>query len=91
VLLAQVITMWFRLVGQRTEDRCGVSVGIRQSRGRRTRAACSGTAARPHLPDATPRAGSIVGSAPATVPTCPPTVVTVTAADFADLWRCRTH
>jgi len=63
VLLAQVITMWFRLGGQRTEDRRGVSVGICQSRGRRTRAACSGTPARPHLPDATPRAGSIVGSA----------------------------
>ena len=41
VLLAQVVAMWFRLAGQRAEDRCGVPVGIGQSRGRRTLAACS--------------------------------------------------
>ena len=41
MLLAQVVAMWFRLAGQRTEDRCGVPVGIRQSRGSRTLAACS--------------------------------------------------
>ena len=62
MLLAQVIAMWFGLAGERTEDRCGVSVGIRQRRGSGTLAACSGTAARPHLPDATPGGGSIVGS-----------------------------
>jgi hypothetical protein len=28
MLLAQVVAMWFGLVGERTEDRCGVSVGI---------------------------------------------------------------
>jgi hypothetical protein len=62
MLLAQVIAMWLGLAGERTEDRCGVSVGIRQRRGSGTLAACSGTAARPHLPDATPGGGSIVGS-----------------------------
>jgi hypothetical protein len=41
MLLAQVVAMWFRLAGQRAEDRCGVPVGIGQSRGRRTLAACS--------------------------------------------------
>ena len=41
MLLAQVVAMWFRLVGQRTEDSCGVSVGVRQSRGCRPLAACS--------------------------------------------------
>ena len=41
MLLAQVVAMWFRLVGQRTEDGCGVSVGVRQSRGCRPLAACS--------------------------------------------------
>ena len=41
VLLAQVVSMWFRLAGQRAEDRCGVPVGIGQGRGRRTLAACS--------------------------------------------------
>ena len=89
MLLAQVVTMWFRLVGQRTEDRCRVSVGVRQSRGRRTLAACSRTAARPHLPDATPGPRSIVGSDAVSgqdtrVRTCPATVVTVMAAGFAD-------
>jgi hypothetical protein len=63
MLLAEVVAMWLGLVGERTEDRCGVSVGIRQRRGSGTLAACSGTAARPHLPDATPGGGSIVGSA----------------------------
>jgi hypothetical protein len=41
MLPAQVIAMWFRLVGQRTEDRRGVSVGVCQSRGCRPLAACS--------------------------------------------------
>jgi hypothetical protein len=41
MLLAQVVAMWFGLVGERTEDGCGVSVGIRQRRGSRTLAACS--------------------------------------------------
>jgi hypothetical protein len=41
MLLAQVIAMWLGLVGERTEDRCGVSVGIRQRRGSGTLAACS--------------------------------------------------
>ena len=41
MLLAQVVTMWFGLAGQWTEDRCGVSVGIRERRGSRTLAACS--------------------------------------------------
>jgi Zincin-like metallopeptidase len=63
MLLAQVVAMWFGLVGEWTEDRCGVSVGISQRRGSRTLAACSRTAARAHLPDATPSGGSIVGSA----------------------------
>jgi hypothetical protein len=39
MLLAQVIAIG--LVGERTEDRCGVSVGIRQRRGSGTLAACS--------------------------------------------------
>jgi hypothetical protein len=41
MLLAQVVAVWFGLVGERAEDRCGVSVGIRQCGGGRTRAACS--------------------------------------------------
>jgi hypothetical protein len=41
MLLAQVVAMWFRLAGQRAEDRCGVPVGIGQGRGRRALAACS--------------------------------------------------
>ena len=28
MLLAQIVAMWFGLVGERTEDRCGVSVGV---------------------------------------------------------------
>jgi hypothetical protein len=41
MLLAQIVAMWFRLAGQRTEDRCGVPVGICQGRGGRALAACS--------------------------------------------------
>jgi hypothetical protein len=41
MLLAQVIAMWLSLVGERTKDRCGVSVGVRQRRGSGTLAACS--------------------------------------------------
>jgi hypothetical protein len=41
MLLAQVVAMWFGLVGERTEDRCGVSVGVGERRGSRTLAACS--------------------------------------------------
>jgi hypothetical protein len=41
VLLAEVIAMRLGLIGQRTEDRCGISVGIRQRRGSGTLAACS--------------------------------------------------
>jgi hypothetical protein len=63
MLLAQVVAVRFGLAGQRTENRCGVPIGVRQGRGGRTLAACSGTAARPHLPDATPGARSIVGTA----------------------------
>jgi hypothetical protein len=63
MLLAEVVAMRFWLAGQRTKDRRGVSIGIRQGRGGRTLAACSRTAARPHLPDATPAACAIVGSA----------------------------
>jgi hypothetical protein len=41
MLLAQVVAVWFSLVGERTEDRCGVSVGVGERRGCRTLAACS--------------------------------------------------
>ena len=41
MLLAQVVAMRFGLARQRTEDRCGVSIGVSQSRGGRTLAACS--------------------------------------------------
>lgn len=41
MLLAQVVAMWFGLISEWTQDRCGISVGIRQRRGSRTRAACS--------------------------------------------------
>ena len=41
MLLAQVIAMWLGLVGERTKDRCGVSVGVGQRRSSRTLAACS--------------------------------------------------
>jgi hypothetical protein len=41
MLLAQVVAMWLGLIGEWTEDRCGISVGIGQRRGSRTRAACS--------------------------------------------------
>ena len=41
MLLAQVIAMWLSLVGERTKDRRGVSVGVRQRRGSGTLAACS--------------------------------------------------
>jgi Zincin-like metallopeptidase len=63
VLLAQVVTVRFRLARQRTQDSRGVPIGVRQGRGGGTLAPCSRTAARPHVPDGTPRAGSIVGSA----------------------------
>lgn len=41
MLLAQVVAVRFGLTGQRTENRCGVSIGVRQGRGGRTLAACS--------------------------------------------------
>ena len=41
MLLAQIVAMWFGLVGERTEDRCGVSVGVGERRGSWTLAACS--------------------------------------------------
>jgi hypothetical protein len=60
---AKVVTMRFDLVRQRAEDGCGISVCIGEGRGGRIRASSPRAAARPHLPDATPRAGWIVGSA----------------------------
>jgi hypothetical protein len=41
MLLTQVVTVRFSLARQRTENCCGVSIGIRQGRGSRTLAACS--------------------------------------------------
>ena len=41
MLLAQIVAMWFGLVGERTEDRCGVAVGVGECRGSRTLAPCS--------------------------------------------------
>lgn len=41
MLLAQVVAMRFGLARQRTENCCGVSIGIRQRRGGRTLTACS--------------------------------------------------
>jgi hypothetical protein len=41
MLLAQVVAMWFGLVSERTEDRCGVSVGVGERCGSRTLAPCS--------------------------------------------------
>ena len=50
VLLAQVVTVRFRLARQRTQDSRGVPIGVRQGRGGGTLAPCSRTAARPHVP-----------------------------------------
>ena len=41
VLLTQVVAVRFGLARQRTENRCGVSIGVCQGRGGRTLAACS--------------------------------------------------
>ena len=41
MLLAQVVAVRFGLTRQWTEDRCGVSIGVRQGRGGRTLAPCS--------------------------------------------------
>jgi hypothetical protein len=41
VLLAQVVTVRFRLARQWPQDRSGVSIGVRQGRGGRTLAPCS--------------------------------------------------
>jgi hypothetical protein len=61
--LAEVIAVRLDLICQRPENRRGIPIGIGQRRGGRIGASCSRTATRPHLPDGTPRAGSIVGSA----------------------------
>lgn len=61
--LAEVVAVRFDLVGQGPKDCGGIAVGVRQSRGGRIRAPRSRTPARPHVPDATPGDGSIVGSA----------------------------
>ncbi len=61
--LAKVIAMRLDLVCQRAEDRRGISVSVGQCRGGWMRAPSSRTTARPHVPDGTPRAASIVGSA----------------------------
>jgi hypothetical protein len=62
--LAKVIAMWFDLVCQGAQNRRGIAVGVSQCGGGWMRASCPRTSARPHLPDATPRVGWIVGSAP---------------------------
>jgi hypothetical protein len=131
--VAEVVAMRFDLVRQRAEDGCGISVCVGERRGGRIGASSSRTATRPHVPDGTPRVGSIVGSAAvsalswrsdtivssdptktaapqrtsqrakraidttsgaiktATVLRCLVTVVTVTAAESADLWHFRTR
>jgi Zincin-like metallopeptidase len=61
--LTEVIAVWFNLMRQRTQNRRGIPVGVGQRRGSRIRASRSRTSAQPHLPDGTPQAGSIVGSA----------------------------
>ncbi len=61
--LAEVVAVRFDLVGQGPKDCGGITVGVGQSRGGRIRAPRSRTPARPHVADATPGAGSIVGSA----------------------------
>jgi hypothetical protein len=61
--LAQVIAVWFNLICQRTQNRRGIPVGVCQRGGSRIRASCSRASAQPHLPDGTPQAGWIVGSA----------------------------
>jgi hypothetical protein len=61
--VTEVIAVRLGLACQRAEDRRGISVGIGQGRGCRIRASCPRTSAGPHLPDATPLGGSIVGSA----------------------------
>jgi Zincin-like metallopeptidase len=61
--LAEVIAVWFNLICQRTQNRRGIPVGVGQRGGSRIRASRSRTSAQPHLPDGTPQAGSIVGSA----------------------------
>jgi hypothetical protein len=55
--------MWLDLIRQWAEHCGGISIGVRQGGGRGVRAASSRTSARPHLPDATPQSGLIVGSA----------------------------
>jgi hypothetical protein len=61
--LAEVVAVRFDLVGEGPKDCGGITVGVGQSRGGRIRAPRSRTPARPHVPDATPGDGSIVGSA----------------------------
>jgi len=61
--LAEVVAVRFDLGGQGPKDCGGITVGVGQSRGGRIRAPRSRTPARPHVAEATPRAGSIVGSA----------------------------
>jgi hypothetical protein len=63
VRLAEVIAVRLDLVCERPENRRGIPIGIGQCRRGRIGASCSRTATRPHLPDATPQATSIVGSA----------------------------
>jgi len=61
--LAKVVAVRLDLVRQGPEDCGGITVGVGQSRRGRIRAPRSRTPARPHVADATPGAGSIVGSA----------------------------
>jgi hypothetical protein len=61
--LAEVIAVWFDLVCQRSQNRRGIPVSVGQRGGSRTRASRSRTPTQPHLPDGTPQAGGIVGSA----------------------------
>ena len=61
--LAKVIAVWFHLIRQRAQNRRRIPVRISQRGGSRIRASRSRTSAQPHLPDGTPQAGSIVGSA----------------------------
>lgn len=61
--LAEVIAVWFDLVCQRSQNRRGIPVGVGQCGGSRVRASCSRTPTQPHLPDGTPQAAGMVGSA----------------------------
>ncbi len=72
--------MWLDLVRQRAEDCGGISIGVRQGGGCGIRAASSRTSARPHLSDATPQGGLIVGSAAVSDPRG--------AGDVHGVWGC---